>query len=62
MVLNSTRYLMSGTFSLLKNDAPLAKDIDYTEDYNESHCMFDIFYDHSIHTIQIHAGAREFRD
>ena len=45
--------LMSGTFSLYKDEVPLVKDIDYTESYNGTHYMFDILYDHSVHAIRI---------
>ena len=45
--------LMSGTFSIYKDNALLVQDVDYTETYNGTHYMFDIFYSHSVHTIRI---------
>ena len=45
--------LMSGTFTLYKDDTQLVEDADYTETYNETHYIFKIFYNHSIHTIKI---------
>ena len=45
--------LMFGTFSLYKNDELLIKDVDYTENFNTTHYIFQIFYNHSAHTIKI---------
>jgi hypothetical protein len=45
--------LMYGTFSVFMDDVLLVKDVDYLESYNGTHYLFQIFYNHSIHTISI---------
>jgi hypothetical protein len=45
--------LMSGTFTLYKNDTQLVKNLDYTETYNGTYYLFEIHYNHSLHTIRI---------
>ena len=45
--------LMSGTFSIYKDDVPLVENLDYTKTTNGTHYQFIITYDHSIHLIEI---------
>lgn len=45
--------LMSGDFSIYKDDAPLIEGVDYSEAYNGTHYLFNITYEHSNHTIEI---------
>jgi hypothetical protein len=47
--------LMSGDFSIYKDDTLLIKDVDYTGTYNGTHYLFSITYEHSTHTIEIMA-------
>ena len=45
--------LMSGTFSLYKDDVPLVEDIDYIQSFNGTHYTFSLTYEHNTHTIEI---------
>lgn len=45
--------LMSGTFSIYKDDVLLAENVDYTETYNGTHYSFSLTYLQSTHTIEI---------
>ncbi len=45
--------LMSGTFSLFKDDVPLVENMDYIQSFNGSHYTFSLTYEHSTHTIEI---------
>jgi hypothetical protein len=45
--------LMSGTFSVFKEDALLEENVDYTLAYNGTHYTLQIRYAHSFHTIRI---------
>ncbi len=45
--------LMSGTFSIYKDDMLLIENLDYTQTFNGTHYMFNFTYEHSIHTIEI---------
>jgi len=45
--------LMSGTFSLFKNDVPLVENMDYIQTFNGTHYIFSLTYEHSTHTIEI---------
>jgi hypothetical protein len=45
--------LMSGTFSIYKDDVPLAENVDYTKTYNGTHYSFSLTYLQSTHTIEI---------
>jgi hypothetical protein len=45
--------LMSGTFSLFKDDVPLVENIDYIQSFNDTHYTFSLTYEHSTHTIEI---------
>jgi len=47
--------LMSGDFSIYKDDTLLIKNVDYTGTYNGTHYLFSITYEHSTHTIEIAA-------
>ena len=44
---------MWGNFSIYMDDAPLIKDVDYTETLNGTHYLFSINYEHSSHTIKL---------
>jgi hypothetical protein len=48
--------LMSGTFSVFRDDVLLVKNVDYTESYNGTHTALQIFYNHSGHVIKITAS------
>ena len=45
--------LMSGTFSLFKDDVPLVENMDYIQSFNGTHYTFSLTYEHSTHTIEI---------
>jgi hypothetical protein len=45
--------LMSGTFSIYKDDVLLAENVDYTQTYNGTHYSFSLTYQQSTHTIEI---------
>ena len=45
--------LMSGTFSLYKDDVPLVEDLDYIQSFNGTHYTFSLTYEHNTHTIEI---------
>ena len=45
--------LMSGSFSIYKDDVLLAENVDYTETYNGTHYMFSLTYQQSTHAIEI---------
>lgn len=45
--------LMSGDFSIYKDDTLLIKNVDYTGTYNGTHYLFSVTYEHSTHTIEI---------
>jgi hypothetical protein len=45
--------LMSGTFSLYKDDVPLVEDMDYIQSFNGTHYTFSLTYEHNTHTIEI---------
>jgi hypothetical protein len=45
--------LMSGTFSIYKDDMLLAENLDYTQTYNSTHYSFSLTYQQSTHTIEI---------
>jgi len=45
--------LMSGTFSIYKDDVLLVENVDYTQTFNGTHYTFNITYEHSSHTIEI---------
>ena len=45
--------LMSGTFSIYKDDVLLAESLDYTQTYNGTHYSFSLTYQQSTHTIEI---------
>lgn len=45
--------LMSGTFSLYKDDVPLVEILDYIQTFNGTHYTFSLTYEHSTHTIEI---------
>ena len=45
--------LMSGNFSIYKDDILLTENVDYIETYNGTHYLFNITYKHSTHTIEI---------
>jgi len=45
--------LMSGTFSLFKDDVPLVEVMDYIQTFNGTHYTFSFTYEHSTHTIEI---------
>jgi hypothetical protein len=47
--------LMSGDFSVYKDNTLLIENVDYTETYNGADYIFSITYEHSIHTIEIMA-------
>ncbi|MBN1784188.1 MAG: hypothetical protein JW815_00415 [Candidatus Bathyarchaeota archaeon] len=47
--------LMSGTFSLFKDDVPLVENLDYVQSFNGTQYTFSLTYDHSTHTIEIHS-------
>jgi len=47
--------LMSGDFSIYRDDTLLIKNVDYTGTYNGTHYLFSITYEHSTHTIEITA-------
>jgi hypothetical protein len=49
--------LMSGTFSIFKDDMPLVENIDYNETSNGTHYIFSLTYLHSVHTIEIFATS-----
>ncbi len=45
--------LMSGTFSIYKDDMLLIENLDYTQAFNGTHYHFSITYEHSTHIIEI---------
>ncbi|MEJ2241413.1 MAG: hypothetical protein P8Y18_04645, partial [Candidatus Bathyarchaeota archaeon] len=45
--------LMSGTFSIYKDDVLLIENIDYTQTSNSTHYIFSLTYEHSNHIIEI---------
>jgi hypothetical protein len=45
--------LMSGTFSLYKDDLPLVETMDYIQTFNGTHYTFSLTYEHSTHMIEI---------
>ncbi|TRO54021.1 hypothetical protein E2P63_01780 [Candidatus Bathyarchaeota archaeon] len=45
--------LMSGTFSLFKDDVALVENMDYIQSFNGTHYTFSLTYEHSTHTIEI---------
>ena len=45
--------LLSGVFSIYKDNTELIKNVDYTETYNGTRYIFSIKYDHSTHMIEI---------
>ena len=45
--------LMSGTFSLYKDDVLLVEDMDYIQSFNGTHYTFSLTYEHNTHTIEI---------
>ncbi len=45
--------LMSGTFSLFKDDVLLVENMDYMQSFNGTHYTFSITYEHKTHTIEI---------
>ncbi len=45
--------LLSGDFTIYRDDALLVKNVDYTETYNGTHCLFSITYEHNTHMIDI---------
>ena len=47
---------MSTEFSIFKDEKPLIKNKDYTENFNGTHYLFTITYEHSTHLIEIFAN------
>jgi hypothetical protein len=45
--------LMSGNFSIYKDDVLLVENVDYTQISNSTHYTFSITYEHSTHIIEI---------
>jgi Tol biopolymer transport system component len=47
--------LMSGAFTIYKDDLLLIENVDYTQTSNGTHYTFSFTYEHSTHTIEIYA-------
>lgn len=45
--------LLSGTFTIYKDDVPLTENLDYTQTLNGTHYLFSLTYEHSAHIIEI---------
>ena len=52
--------LMSGNFTIFKNDVQLVEGVDYTQTSNATHYLFSIEYEHNIDTIGIVATIPDF--
>lgn len=49
--------LMSGNFSIYRDETLLVENVDYTQTFNTTHSMFNLTYEHSTHIIEIFAST-----